>query len=56
MVKVSGESAINSVKCMMERISPQPRTVTTESTRSKIREHVEISTKEESKGLEQGRR
>ena len=28
MVKVNGESAVNGVKCTMERISPQPRTVT----------------------------
>ena len=28
MVKVNGESGVNGTKCMMERISPRPRTVT----------------------------
>ena len=31
MVKVNGESAVNGVKCITERISPRPRTVTRNS-------------------------
>ena len=35
-VKVNSESGVNGAKCMMERISPQPRTVTRASQSEKL--------------------